>query len=200
MHITSRLDCHHVAVTTHILSFLDFTPSSFYNQELPIARAYYHRRSQPALRSYMHTLTEILTVMDLITIYATDSSTNPDQQHRNREEADHSEFILRETFHRIIEASTRYHNANTPVVRPHQFQEPLHDTQQEIMEQLYLATEDACDILNLYPRPPENDARKIIFSLTNSIEHILDCHDDEWPIQSGWTRQAHWTPAKSSQE
>ena len=53
------------------------------------------------------------------------------------------------------------------------------------MEQLYLATEDACEILNLYPRPPENDARIIIRSLTNTIEHILDRHNDEWPIQSG---------------
>ena len=68
------------------------------------------------------------------------------------------------------------------------------------MEQLYLATEDACDILNLYPRPPENDARIIIFSLTNTIEHIFERHDDEWPIQAGWNRQAHWDPAKSSQE
>ena len=59
------------------------------------------------------------------------------------------------------------------------------------MEQLYLATEDACDILNLYPRPPENDARRRIFSLTNTIEHILERHNDEWPIQAGWTRQAH---------
>ena len=148
----------------------------------------------------MHTLPEILTVMDLMTIYATDSQTNPDQQRRNREAAGHSEFILRETFRRIINASTRYHNANIPVVRPHQFQEPLHDTQQEIMEQLYLAAEDVCDILNLYPRPPENDARRIILTLTNTIEHILDRHDDEWPIQSGWTRQAHWTPSQILQD
>ena len=73
-----------VAVTINILSFLDFTPNSFYDQELPLARAYHRRCSQPALRSYMHTLPEILTVMDLIKIYATDSSTNPDQQRRNR--------------------------------------------------------------------------------------------------------------------
>ena len=46
----------------------------------------------------MHTLPEILTVMDLMTIYATDSQTNPDQQRRTREAGGHSEFILRETF------------------------------------------------------------------------------------------------------
>ena len=111
------------------LAVMNFRPNPFYDQELPLARAYHRRCSQPALRSYMHTLPEILTVMVLITVYATDSSTDPEQQRRNREEANHSEFILRQTFHRIIEASTRYHTANTPVVRPHQFQEPLHDTQ-----------------------------------------------------------------------
>ena len=104
--------------------------------------------------------------MDLITVYATDSSTDPEQQRRNREEA-----------------STRYHTANTPVVRPHQFQEPLHDTQQKIMEQLYLATEDACDILNPYTRPPGNDARRRISSRTNTIEHILDRQVDKWPFE-----------------
>ena len=57
------------------------------------------------------------------------------------------------------------------------------------MEQLYLAAEDACDILNLYLRPPENYARRRISSLTNTIEHVLDRHDRQWPIQSGWTRQ-----------
>ena len=67
------------------------------------------------------------------------------------------------------------------------------------MEQLYLATEDACDIFNLYLRPPENDARRIILSLTNTIELILESHNDEWPIQFGWTRQAHSDPEQTSQ-
>ena len=92
------------------------------------------------------------------------------------------------------------YNANTPVVRPHQFKVSLHDTQQEIIEQLYLFAEDACDILNLYTRPPENDTRIIIFYLTNTIEHILDRHDDKWPIQAGWTREARWLPSEQSQE
>ena len=185
---------------TNILSFFDFTPNPFYDQELPLAHAYHRHCSQPVLRAYMHTLPEILTVMDLLTIYATDSSADPEQQRHNREEANHFEFILRQTFHRIIEASTRYHTANTPVIRPHQFQEPLHDTQQEIiMEQLYLATEDACDILNLYTRPPENDARRRISSLTNTIEHILDRQVDEWPNLDGLAKLIgiHYKPIKN---
>ena len=104
---------------------------------------------------------------------------NPDQQRRNRHKSNHSNYILQRTFSKLIDASTLFYDANIPILRPHQFQVSLHDTHQEIIERLYLFAEDACDILNLYPRPPENDARRIVFSLSHVIEHILEALGDD---------------------
>ena len=100
------------AVTSYILSFLDYTPSPSHAQEVAIARAYHERCSTPALRYYIHTLPLIHTVMDLMAIYATDTQMNPDQQRRNRHTLDHSQVILSRTFSRLVEASTRYYDAN----------------------------------------------------------------------------------------
>ena len=88
--------------------------------------------------------------MDLITLYAIDPTSDSDQDRRIRGESKKSKAILRRTLSHLINASKDYHNAGLPITRPHQFQVPLHDTHQEIIEMLYLFAEDACDIFNLY--------------------------------------------------
>ena len=122
------------ALMLHIFSFLDFTPIPFHVQEARIAKKYHLRCSQPALWHYIHTIPEILTIMDLMSTYATDFHIEHDQQRRTRRIYRQSQVVLRQTFQDLINASRRYHNADTPVVRPHQFQVPLNDTHQEIIE------------------------------------------------------------------
>ena len=110
--------------------------------------------------------------------YATDFYIEHAQQRRIRTLSRQSQAVLRQTFLDLINASRRFYNADTPVVRPHQFQVPLHDTHQEIIELLYLLAEDACDNLNLYPKPPESDARRIVFTMAHRIQHLTSGSDE----------------------
>ena len=174
----------------HILSFLDCTSSLFLADEVLIARAYYYRCSTPFYRNYIHTLPEILTVMDLTTVYATNPKPESDQDRRIRTNSCKFKGILRKTLSYLINASKDYYNAETPVTRPHQFQVPLNDTHQEIIELLYVFAEDACDILNLYLRPPANDARRIILSIATGIDNIREAYHIGYHILAGITRVA----------
>ena len=151
----------------------------------------------------MHTLPEILTVMDLITIYATDSSTDPDltvldlitlyaidptsnsdHDRRIRRESKKSKAILRCTLSHLINASKDYHNA-----RPYQFQ---------VLCMILTKRLSRCStcllrtlvISLIYIGPPVIDARRIISSITTHITHIRDAYHEENDIPAGLTRVA----------
>ena len=115
-------------VMEHTFSFLDFMPSPHLVDEILIAREYIVRCTTPYYRSYIHTLPEILTVMDLITLYAIDRTSESDHDRRIRRESKNSKAILRSTLSHLINASKDYHNVGLPITRPHQFQVPLHNS------------------------------------------------------------------------
>ena len=122
----------------HIISYIKFTPSSLHSQELNIAHKYLQRCSEPALRHYIHALPEILTVMDLMSIYGTEFSTDQNIQAYIRRTRAHAQRVLHRTFRQLIDTSRRRYRNQTPTVRPHKFQDPAHDKLHDIIELIYL--------------------------------------------------------------
>ena len=102
------------AVTAYISSFIDFTLSPFLDQELTIADKYLERCSEPALRYYIHALPEILTVMDLSSIYNTDFDIDQDALDHTRTLTDQAQRVLHYTFARLIDTSRQLYDNKAP--------------------------------------------------------------------------------------
>ena len=104
-----------------------------------------------------------------MSIYDTEFDTDRNVQtniSRLRAQAQH---VLSHTFGQLIHTSSQLYTNEVPIIRSHKFQDPAHDKIQETIELIYLHAEDACDILNLYPRLPAYEARKIVLTTREFI-------------------------------
>ena len=132
--------------------------------------------------------------MDLMSIYDTEFSTDHTRQaYIGRTRAHDAQQVLHRFFGELIDISRQRYRDQTPIVHPHKFQDPTHDTTQDTIELIYLHAEDACDILNLFPRPPEGISRMTVVALAARIEELSDIHERRASM-AGTPRIAFYQP------